>query len=270
MLINKFAKIILKALGVLFVLVLIIIFYSVYIERFNTQIQYTKINLGFEKRFILISDLHLGKFKDASYLALVVKKINSVENVDAVLIAGDFVYKQDNTKLSEYFKPLSEIRYPTFAVVGNHDVLGSAADMKNQIVEVLESNKVNVLTNETLDFENIQIVGLGDRYVGNNHSTILNTLTIEDKVLVLAHNPDSVRDYLSLDNVDLTLAGHTHCGQIRLPILYKMILHVENNDGIQFDKGYYKSHKLFITCGLGEFGIPARLFNPPTIDVLDL
>ncbi len=267
---NKFFKILFKV-GVIFITITsLLTIYSVFIERFDIQIQYTKLDLSFNKRFVLISDIHLGKFKDETYLTSVVEKINSIENVDAVLIAGDFIYQQDTSKLDKYLNPLSKIKFPVFAVLGNHDVLGSGAGLTNELIDILQKDNVTILNNEFYNFENIKIVGLGERYINNDHSEILNNLNKLDNVLVLAHNPDAVRDYPSLNNVDLTVSGHTHCGQVRIPLFYKSFLPVENKDNIQFDKGYYPDQKLFITCGLGEFGIPARLFNPPTIDVLDL
>ena len=105
-------------------------------------------------------------------------------------------------------------------------------------------------------------------------------------LVVVAHNPDSVRSY-NFDSTKevLTVTGHTHCGQIRIPYLYKLALPVEDS---YFDKGWYDidsqtknysgneskiktlGHSLFITCGTGEVGMPIRLFNPPMVDVIEI
>ena len=89
--------------------------------------------------------------------------------------------------------------------------------------------------------------------------------------LVLAHNPDSA---IALDpaRVALVLAGHTHGGQIRIPWLYRHVIPSQYG----FDRGEQFLHtphgrvRVYTTVGTGEIGLPMRLFNPPTIDVLDL
>jgi predicted MPP superfamily phosphohydrolase len=76
-----------------------------------------------EKRVALIADLHLGVYKDDSFLKRVTTKINQIPNLDAVLIAGDFTfYPTKNQNLNDLFSPLSELQVPVVAVLGNHDV----------------------------------------------------------------------------------------------------------------------------------------------------
>ena len=93
--------------------------------------------------------------------------------------------------------------------------------------------------------------------------------------MVLTHNPDSVYD-APRGAVKLLLAGHTHGGQIRLPLVYRYVLPVKG----PFDRGLYPAvdwdadpegrPAVFVTSGVGEIGLPMRLLNPPAIDWLTL
>ena len=70
----------------------------------------------------------------------------------------------------------------------------------------------------------------------------------------------------------LLLAGHTHGGQIRIPWLYRKVI----PSRLGFDRGERLlpipggQVRTFTTAGVGEIGLPMRLFNPPTIDLLHL
>jgi len=61
----------------------------------------------------------------------------------------------------------------------------------------------------------------------------------------------------------LTLAGHTHGGQIRIPYLYKKVIPVRGD--VLWDQGLYsfKNEKVFVTSGIGEIGLPMRFLIPP-------
>lgn len=88
--------------------------------------------------------------------------------------------------------------------------------------------------------------------------------------LVLTHNPDSA---INLGpEVALVLAGHTHGGQIRIPRLYRHVIPSRYgfDRGEQFLTTPRGRVRVYTTVGTGEIGLPMRLFNPPTIDVLDL
>ena len=68
------------------------------------------------------------------------------------------------------------------------------------------------------------------------------------------------------------LAGHTHGGQVRIPWLYRRVLPVEHgfDQGEQTYEGPQGRIRVYTTGGVGESGLPLRLFNPPTIDLLEL
>ena len=104
---------------------------------------------------------------------------------------------------------------------------------------------------------------------GEDDVSLLNQVTQDDNVIVLAHNPDALLKY-STTTADITLAGHTHCGQIRLPFVQDFIRPFVYPIASDVDCGWYEDKKLFITPGLGEVMLPLRFLNPPTVDVLRL
>ena len=113
----------------------------------------------------------------------------------------------------------------------------------------------------------INILGLGDNWAKEDDLSQLENYKEEDKLIVIAHNPDSTLNYTN--NIpDLTVSGHTHGGQIRLPWIYKFVIPCEG----PFDQGLYQTEKgqVFVTSGLGEVGLPMRFLIPPVIDILEL
>jgi hypothetical protein len=242
--------------------------YSRFIERNLIIKNTTKIKTGFSLKLAVISDIHLGVYKDNYFLKRVVDKINNIENLDAVLIPGDFTYYPENN-LKELFKPLKDLKYPIYATFGNHDVGHPGPPIKKELQKVLMSYNVIFLNNTsaTIKDKNIKILGLGDNWDLNDDIKKINKFTNGDNLIVITHNPDTFAKYKN-SIPDLTISGHTHGGQIRIPFLYKRMIPCKND----FDKGLYKQKngKLFVTSGLGEVGLPMRLFNPPVIDILEL
>lgn len=135
----------------------------------------------------------------------------------------------------------------------------------------LQMNKVLFLQNDVIELSGFYLVGLGEHTGGEDNVRMLDEFDQSDTVVVLTHNPDTTLNYRN-NNADLTIVGHTHCGQIRPPLLYPLIrrwyVPVEGD----FDCGLTEEKRttLFITPGVGEVGLPMRFFAPPTIDILHL
>ncbi len=236
-----------------------------FIEPQIITVQEQKIDIGFSAKIALISDIHLGVYKDKTFLQRVVQEINK-KHPDYVFIAGDLLYKALEENLTDIFSPLKEINSPVIAIYGNHDTeYGNR--VKQQLKKALESNNVILLENEAIKLENFTLLGLGERWEYNDEVSLLEEYSEKNNIIVLAHNPDTTSDYTN-NHADLTLAGHTHGGQIRIPFLYKYAIPTKGD----FDRGLIQQEKtkLFISSGLGEVALPLRLFNPPVIDILYL
>jgi predicted MPP superfamily phosphohydrolase len=104
----------------------------------------TLVGTGAQARLALISDLHLGIYKRRDDLRRVVDRINALQ-VDAVLIAGDLTYEPAGRALAPLFTPLSDLRAPVFAVLGNHDQQRPGPDIDTELRAALALHGVTVI-----------------------------------------------------------------------------------------------------------------------------
>jgi predicted MPP superfamily phosphohydrolase len=129
---------------------------------------------------------------------------------------------------------------------------------------------VHLLTNKAIKLNGITIVGLGSHWAREDDVSVLDTYSKEDNLIVLTHNPDTTLDYLPHHYPDLTVAGHTHGGQVRIPYLYHKMIPVRGD--ILWNQGLYhiEDEQVFVSSGIGEIGLPLRFLIPPSIDILEL
>jgi hypothetical protein len=221
-------------------------------------------------RLVLISDIHLGVYKDTAYLRRLVDRINTLQ-ADAVVIAGDFTYEPQGQSLQALFAPLADLRQPAYAVLGNHDQQAPGPDIDAELRVALVKHRVKVIEGDVVALRGFRLAGLGDRWANKDDPAFLDAVAPPAPTLVLAHNPDSAID-LDPATTTLVLAGHTHGGQIRIPSLYRHAIPSRYgfDRGEQFLPTPQGRVRVYTTVGTGEVGLPMRLFNPPTIDVLDL
>lgn len=267
-----------------------LLWYGSFIEPRRLAIKYQDILLRPKKenkigRIILLSDLHTGPFKTKTYIEKITQQIETVEQPDVILLAGDFVSGDERAAIA--LKSLEKItkKIPTYAVWGNHDFnIGylnqEIRDDTKVTRKIFKESGITILENEnllikTLSGQEFWLLGvdsvmarrddIAKAYYGLTHLD-------ERPKIVLAHNPDImfsiVQYYIP---VDIILTGHSHGGQIRLPIIGSLA-EIPIYLGQQYDKGLfdYKGYKLFITSGTGETATRARLFNEPELVVIDI
>ncbi len=201
------------------------------------------------------------------------------EKPDLVCLTGDFITKKYD-QWDAYAAQLTEIAKaaPTFAILGNHDGGRWArhsgyADTK-LVREMLAKAGVQLLHNEADRFENangrITLAGLGDLWAEEmDPASVLGGRRRErDTPLVLmSHNPDT-KDALRTYPWDLMLTGHTHGGQLSLPLMGEPFAPI-------VDKRYVRDlHRLgdrwlYITAGVGSLHT-ARFNCRPEISLLTL
>ncbi|MEI7620686.1 MAG: metallophosphoesterase [Candidatus Falkowbacteria bacterium] len=238
------------------------------------MINQEKINLdgkGNGLKVIVVSDLHLGLFSSEVKLKRAVKRINELEG-DLVLIPGDFVFKLPVEKFSE-FSELKNIKLPLAVVLGNHDNgRPRGTDVSTELVAALTSNGIRVIDNKVWDLEikgkKIKVVGLNDYYSNDANFMLLRKDSPDQLLISLTHNPDTSYQYPTNSQADITISGHTHGGQIRLPWLYKSAIPSDYS----FDAGLYHvgNYPVFVSSGFGTVGLPMRFFRLPEINVLEL
>jgi predicted MPP superfamily phosphohydrolase len=247
-------------LAILLIVISLVFMWTRFIEPQIILVKKYEIQTGFSLNVAFVSDIHLGIYKNKKFLSRIVNKINN-ENPDLVLIGGDFIYFP-NENLEKLFAPLKDIEAPVFAVLGNHDAYIENPQMPRvDLIDALQKNNIILLNNDTVNINNIVLVGIGSHMMKQDKVNILKKRKKEENVLVLTHNPDTTMFYPN-DNVDYTLAGHTHGGQIKIPYLYKKVIPTIGN----FDSGLYE--KMLISSGAGETGLPMRFLCPPEIEVI--
>ncbi len=248
-----------------FIIFTLLFIWMRFIEPQIIIITHQNIPLHTNLRIAVISDIHLGLFKDEHFLESVVEKINATQ-ADVLFIAGDFTYRPKISELPVLFAPLQKLRMPVYAVLGNHDTENPGEPLRDELKTVLQQYNVQILENEKVYVQDITLLGLGDHWAEEDNTSLLQTVTPEEKVIVLTHNPDTISNFPN-SYADLTVCGHTHGGQIRIPWLYKKVIPTIGD----FDTGLTreKNTALFITSGLGEIGLPMRFLNFPEIVILE-
>ncbi len=228
-------------------------------------------------RIAVISDIHVGPYRKSDWVQKVVDRVNALQDIDLVLMPGDFVYGRAEKFVGE-LAPLKNLAVSLkFATLGNHDydIVEPENSLQSQAVSfALEENGIQELKNESYFWgdKGLWILGMDDNYLGYHdwEATFRNTLSFPK--ILLAHSPDIMDEVDEEYLPDLIISGHTHCGQIRLPWLGALPFTIPTENGKKYERHLYekKGTKIFISCGVGETGPRARLFNPPEIDVLDI
>lgn len=233
-------------------------------------------------RVVQLSDIHMDYFTEPFFLRRVVARINEL-NPDAVFLTGDFVTSSDIAKRSapeaawQCAKILRELKCErVYAALGNHDVIVGAAN----VMAALQANGIHAIRNSYLPLERgrgrMWIAGLDDPVVGHPDLEAAIPEQIRnvpnEPVVLLCHAPDyamRVQRHVAGQSVGLMLSGHTHGGQIRLPIIGALVLPPL---GQMFIEGWFQLGRmgLYVNRGIGTIGVPFRLDCPPEITVLTL
>jgi len=257
-----------------FLLFICLIFiYAYYIEPFNLCINEYKIedkNIpdSFDSlKIIHFSDLHYGSSVNIEYVKKVVKLINKQEP-DIVFFTGDLLDKRANMnkKNIEVFKnEINKIESTlgNFAVSGNHDYENIKA-----FKAVLKDNFTLLNNKESLIYYKknipISIIGFDDSSEGKPNYDILKNETQYFR-FILIHEPDefdNIKDY----NFNIMLSGHSHNGQVRIPLIGK--IYTPNGAKKYYDEYYNLNNKeLFISNGIGTSMLNIRFMSQPSINL---
>lgn len=225
-------------------------------------------------RIAVLTDLHVGSpFNGIAKLRETVDRTNAAR-ADLICILGDLVIQ--GVAGGRFVAPeriageLGRLRATSgvMAVLGNHDGWLN----HDRVRDALERNGIRVLEETAARLATpagpLWVAGVSDLWTGRHDVAAALRVVKEDgaPVILMTHNPDLFP--LVPDRVSLTLAGHTHGGQVRLPFLGRPI--VPSRFGQRFAAGHVVEggRHLFVATGVGTSILPVRFRVPPAIAVL--
>lgn len=226
-------------------------------------------------KIAVLSDIHAGSaFIDERKLRLIVDRTNQLQP-DLIVILGDYIAgngRGSRRMEPEVFAPiLKNLHAPfgVYSVLGNHDWWYNGTKVRT----VLEANGIKVLDNEVLKItvrdNSVWLVGLADLWTRPQHiDEVIAQVPEGEPIIALTHNPDIFPQVPS--RVNLVLAGHTHGGQVRFPLIGSVV--ESSRYGERFEKGHVveNGHDLYVTSGIGTSIVPVRFGVPPEIVLLEL
>jgi predicted MPP superfamily phosphohydrolase len=201
---------------------------------------------------------------------------------DIVFYVGDYAYEQrwaQRYGIQDWFsvdpadivKAMARINAPmgVYAVMGNHDYWWNGEAVKKMI----RATHIQLLLNEArlaqTGRQTLWVAGLDDLVSGQPYSLkqALSKTNDTTPIVLLSHSPDIFPSVPA--SVALTLAGHTHGGQVYIPGIGRPIVPVRYK---KYAMGLFKENgrQLFVTSGIGTAIVPIRFLTPPEIVVLNL
>ena len=211
-------------------------------------------------RLAVAADIHSSPFDDV---------LEEFTRCDAVLIPGDLVdrHRRNNENAYRFLEAAPECA-PVFYSIGNHE---RKFRDRTAYLEKVRASKVTLLDNESISFMGIRIGGLSSVKEKQPDMAFLDRFEKEEGYrLLLCHHPEAYRDFVSGRDIDLTLAGHAHGGQIQIAGhgLYAP------GQGLfpKLTHGLYDGGKLLVSRGMTNGAKPRipRIGNPCELIILNL
>ncbi|HLB93348.1 MAG TPA: metallophosphoesterase [Terriglobales bacterium] len=247
-------------------------------------------------RIAQLSDIHIGDYMPPNEIARAVDMANAL-NPDISFVTGDFV-SGEGDPLDVCIAELSRLRAPlgVWGCNGNHEIYAGVEDDAERLFrekgmrllrarnEIVERNgaRFNLIG---VDYQRDHMVRSEDVRSGPMLQEIESLVRRDMPNVLLSHNPNSFHRAAEL-GIELSLAGHTHGGQVKVEIvdhditparlispfvagLYRLPM---SGNGHADGNGSQKSAlaALYVNRGLGTFGFPVRIGVPPEITLLTL
>jgi uncharacterized protein len=228
-----------------------------------------------------LSDLHIGPFMSAAEIRRVVRMTNDFKP-DLMLLTGDYVTWDPRTQ-GDVVDALSGLRAP-FGVVGclgNHELwTGCEASITRLFAErhipILRHQRMGIQSGgETLnligvDYQSMRPGGPRPEGIVRHYLEGVENLMLPGTAnILLSHNPNTFDRAAEL-GVDLSLAGHTHGGQVTLEFINKNLS--PSRLITDYVRGWFEKSgaQLYVNRGIGTIGVPIRFDAPPEITVFEL
>ena len=214
-------------------------------------------------RIGFMTDIHCSRWvspEDVQRAALRLKN----EQPDLIVLGGDYVTWGDRDYVQPSAEALSSLSAPhgVFGILGNHD------DDRN-MPAALAARGISVLkdarTRLAINGEDVDLVGI--RFWTKRHAEIAPLMRgAASTVILLAHDPRRLTEAAAL-NVPLVLSGHTHGGQVVLPLAGPI---AAQKFPVVAGIGTRENTTMFVSRGIGTVYVPVRINCPPEIALLTL
>ncbi len=265
-----------KKLILSFIIIIVIlvsyVFYQVNFTKTNyVFLESNKIPEGESLKILQISDAHNIKFDRSIGLYSSIEKLDA----DIIVITGDLIdgKTRDFNNVYTFVENLRSINDKIYYVSGNHEW---KSGRKDELIKGLDKRGINILDNNNTTIKAggifINLCGIDDPETGNdNLSLALDGINQELYTILLSHGPKIISNEKDI-SVDLILCGHTHGGQIRLPVLGAV---VAPGQGLfpKYDKGIFdlgSDTVLYVDSGLGTSLLPIRFLNRSQISYITI
>lgn len=237
-------------------------------------IRHRLIPKGFDQfRIVQFSDTHLSEYFTADELSNVVSQVNAL-SPDLIVFSGDLIDKPHRYR--EHERAVNALKklaapYGKLAIFGNHDHGGYGTKVYQTL---MASAGFRVLRNdfmklELIDGSVIEIASLDDLMLGRpDYEGILSKLSEKAFSILLVHEPDAALTAKQYP-VNLQISGHTHGGQIQIPVFGPLITPPY---GEIYTEGMYETAgmKIYVNRGIGTTRLPLRFLSKPEITVFQL
>jgi uncharacterized protein len=261
--------------------------YGLFYGRLNLEITRQRIRLarlpnafaGF--RIAQLSDIHIGPFMTEEQIRKYVRIVNDLKP-DLIALTGDFVTWDASTQRA-VVNALASLHAPfgIFGCLGNHEAWShteaSITRMFQQVgIRILRRENVEVSTHGEsfnligVDFETSRHMGPGNEKFVLRYLEGVESLMAPGMVnILMSHNPDTF-DRAEEMGIDLSLAGHTHGGQVALEFVSPEI--APSRLATPYVAGWFQKPggQLYVNRGIGTIGPPIRIGAPPEITVYEL
>jgi predicted MPP superfamily phosphohydrolase len=259
-----------------------LVFGRLELETTSYRLDFERLPRGFAGfRIAQLSDIHIGPYMTAREIRQVVETTNRLK-ADLILLTGDYVIWDGSTQYA-VVDALSGLRAPygVFGCLGNHDAW---ARVTGSITGLFAAQGTRILRKENVALragdDEINLIGVdyqthhpaGEHYEGivREYLDGVEPLVRRDTLNVLmSHNPNTF-DRAAGMGIDLSLAGHTHGGQVTLEFINPALC--PSRLVTPYIKGWFEKPggRMYVNRGIGTIGVPMRMGAPPEITVYEL